>query len=158
MEVRLATLDDTEALCILLDEFYAYNARLQPAYCHADNEQGDYPKTMIESDNSDFLLAAEGNAVLGFIHINQTQTPPCGSIVPHNYAEIMAFMVTAPRRGQGIGAMLLEAAKQWSRTRNLDYIELTSLANAKEANSFYDNISFSTVSHTRRYTLSKTED
>ena len=78
--------------------------------------------------------------------------------MPHDYAEIIAFMVTASHRGQGIGAMLIDAAKQWSKTRNLDYIELFSLTNAEEANSFYDNKDFVTVSHIRRYPLTNTED
>jgi ribosomal protein S18 acetylase RimI-like enzyme len=153
MEIRIATLNDIEALCPLLTEFFAYNADLQPMYCHADIESGEYPKNMIESDNSDFLIAVENDTVLGFIHINQMKTPPYGSIVPHNYAEIMAFMVTTSHRKRGIGSKMIEAAKQWSKDRNLDYIELISLANAKEAINFYDNKDIVTVSHIRRYTL-----
>ncbi|MCL2367034.1 MAG: GNAT family N-acetyltransferase [Oscillospiraceae bacterium] len=38
----------------------------------------------------------------------------------------MAFMVTASCRGQGIGAKLIESAKQWSNAQNLDYIQETS--------------------------------
>jgi len=157
MEIRLATLNDVEALCPLLNEFYAYNAQLQPVYCKSDDEQGEYPRTIIESENSDFLIAVENGAILGFIHISQMKTLPYGSIVPHNYAEIIAFMVTASRRGQGIGSMLVDAAKQWSNARNLDYIELFSLTNAKEANYFYDKKGFNTVSYIRRYTLSGTQ-
>jgi len=153
MEIRLATLNDIEAMCPLFTEFFAYNAQLQPMYCRADIERGEYPRTIIESENSDFLIAVENDAILGFIHITQMKTPPHGSIVPHNYSEIIAFMVTASQRGQGIGAMLVEAAKQWSNSRNLDYIELFSLVNADEANRFYDHNDFVTVSHIRRYTL-----
>ena len=156
MEVRLATLSDIEGLCPLLNEFFAYNAELQPEYCRADNEGGEYPKAMIESGNSDFLIAVENGAAIGFLHINQMETPPYGSVVPHHYAEIMGFMVTASRRGQGVGSALINAAKQWSNGRNLDYIELTSLANAKEAARFYDQENFVTVSHIRRYNLTKT--
>ena len=153
MEVRLATMNDIDALCPLLTEFFAHNARLQPMYCIADNETGVYPKTIIESDNSDFLIAVDNEIIIGFIHINQMKTPPYGSIVSHEFAEIMAFMVTASHRKQGIGGMLIEAAKQWSKERNLNYIELISLINAEEANSFYDKKDFTTVSHIRRYPL-----
>jgi GNAT superfamily N-acetyltransferase len=153
MEIRVATLNDIEALCPLLTEFFAYNADLQPIYCHADIEGGEYPKNMIESDDSDFLIAVDNDTFVGFIHINQMKTPPYGSIVPHNYAEIMAFMVTASQRKKGIGTAMIEAAKQWSKDRNLDYIELMSLTHANEANNFYDNKDFATVSNIRRYTL-----
>ena len=153
MEIRLATLDDIEALCLLLNEFYAFNAELQPAYCLAANEPGGYPRNVIESNHADFLIAIENGAVLGFVHIIQMETPPYDAIAPHKYAEIMAFMVTASRRKQGVGSMLFDAAKKWSNARNLDYIELFSLTNAREANSFYDNKDFVTVSHIRRYAL-----
>jgi GNAT superfamily N-acetyltransferase len=153
MEIRLATIEDIEALCPLLTEFFAYNAALQPAYCHADVENGEYPREIIESGTADFLIACDADAVVGFIHIDEKKTAPYGAIVQYNYAEIIAFMVTASHRCQGIGSKLIEAAKQWSITRNLDYIELFSLTNATEANDFYDNNSFITVSHNRRYTL-----
>jgi len=153
MEVRLATKNDIEALCPVLTEFFAYNAAVQPAYCHADIETGEYPKEIIESEIADFLIAVENNKVIGFVHISQMKTAPYGSIVPHNYAEIIAFMVTAFCRKQGVGEMLLEAAKNWSKARKLDYIELMSLINADEANSFYDNKDFSTKALIRRHML-----
>jgi len=152
IEIWLATLNDIEALCPLLTEFFAYNAGLQPMYCNATVERGEYPKNTIESDSADFLLAIESDAVLGFVHISQATTPPFASIVPHRYAEIMAFMITVSHRGQGIGSKLIEAAKQWGNARNLDYIEAISLVNV-EANGFYDNAGFVTMSHIRRYAL-----
>jgi len=153
MKIRVATQNDIAALCPLLTEFFAYNANLQPVYCNADIESGEYPKAIIESDDADFLIAEENGVVIGFIHINQAKTPPYGSIVPYNYAEIMAFMVTASFRQQGIGHTLIEAAKKWSVERKLDYIELISLVNAKEANQFYDKQGFVAMSHIRRYSL-----
>ena len=152
MEIRLATLSDMDALGFLLTEFFDYNANLQPMYCRANNENGKYPESVIKSSNADFLVAIESDVALGFIHIIQQKTPSFDSVVPHDYAEIMAFMVTAASRGQGIGARLIDAAKRWSKARSLDYIELISLDNA-EANAFYDHKNFITVSHIRRYAL-----
>jgi len=153
MEVRVATINDIEALCPLLTEFFAYNAGLQPVYCNAAVEYGDYPKNIIRNDDSDFLVAVEGGIIYGFIHINKMKTPPFDAVVPHNYAEIMAFMVTEIHREQGIGIKLIEAAKEWSRVRNLDYIELVSLINADPANAFYDKNDFTTAMYLRRYTI-----
>jgi len=154
MEIRPAVSNDIEALCSLLTEFFTYNAALQPAYYKAHNESGEYPtKSIIESENSDFLVAVENDAILGFIHIIQMETPSYCSLVPHKYAEIELFMVTALHRKQGVGSKLIDAAKQWSKDRNLDYIELFSLSNAESANNFYNNNNFATVSYIRRYTL-----
>ena len=153
MEIRLATINDVEKLCPLFTEFFAYNAELQPMYCSASNENGEYPKKVIEREYSDILIAVENDVIVGFMHIKQMETPLVASVVHHHYAEIMAFMVTASHRERGIGSMLMDAAKQWSNSRNLEYIELFSLSNADEANKFYDSKDFVTVSHTRRFAL-----
>jgi len=153
VEIRIATTSDIEGLCPLLTEFFAYNAELQPIYCSAAAESGEYPKSMIESENSDFLVAVDNENIVGFIHINQMSTPAYDSIVPHEYAEIMAFMVTASYREQGVGTKLLDYAKDWSKSRNLEYIELLSLVNASEATEFYEKKDFYTVMQLRRYIL-----
>ena len=153
MDIRLATLKDIDAICPLLTEFFTYNAELQPMYCKADDECGKYPKSVIESDNADFLIAATGDTVVGLVHIAQMDTPPFESIVPHDYAEILAFMVMASHREQGVGSKLMEAAKKWSIARKLDYIELAVMANAKEALQFYKQKGFDDALHTMRYTL-----
>jgi len=153
MELRKAVLSDIEALCRLLTEFFAYNADLQPMYCNAAIGDREYPESIIESDDSDFLVAVADGIIVGFIHINTMKTPPYNAVVPYNYAEIMAFMVTAKYRNAGIGLKLINYAKEWSKDRNLEYIELNSLSNATEANSFYDKYNFDTVSYIRRCIL-----
>jgi len=153
MEIRLAAAGDIDSLCPLLTEFFAYNANLQPMYCNAAVESGDYPMSIIESCESDFIVAVENGSIVGFLHINEMKTPPYAAIATHCYAEVMAFLVTASYREQGVGSKLLSHAKKWSKERNLDYIELTSLVNAKEANAFYDKNDFETISHIRRYQL-----
>ena len=158
MEIRLATLGDIEPICRLYNEFFAYNAGLQPQYYRAVKESGEYPKSTITSDASDIFLAVENGAVIGFIHVREAQTPPFDSVAAHKYAEIIDFIVAAAHRKKGIGSALFDAAKQWSKARNLDYIELFVLSNAEDANRFYRRENFAAVSHTMRYSLGKTED
>lgn len=153
MEIRFATLDDIEAISLLYNEFFAYNADLQPEYCRLSKESGAYPKIVIADNNADLLIAVENDTIVGFIHIREAQTPPFDSVIPHKYAEIIDFIVTASYRKKGIGSKLMDFAKQWSKSRNLDYIELSVLTNAKEAFHFYDQKDFVTVSHTMRYTV-----
>lgn len=153
IEIRIATVDDIEMICTVLNEFFAHNEELQPTYFRADIERGEYPESIIENDSADFLVALRDNTVLGLIHISQMKTPPFGSVVPYNYAEINVFMVTASQRKKGIGTKLMGMAKQWSKVRNLDYIELAVLRNAKDAFRFYEQSNFDTVMHTMRCTL-----
>ena len=153
MEIRLAVSKDIEQICQLYNEFFAYNARLQPKYCRAAEENGEYPRSTTTNKNSDIFIAVENDTIVGFVHIREAQTPQFDSVVPHKYAEIIDFMVTASHREKGIGSKLMDEAKQWSKVRNLDYIELVVLSNAKEAFSFYEQKDFVAVSHIMRYTF-----
>ena len=153
MEIRLADLSDIEQICQLYHEFWQYNAQRQPDYCSEATESGEYPKSVIESEHADIFVADADGALVGLINVRESKTLPYDAIVQHRYAEVIELHVKSECRRQGIGSKLIDAAKQWSKVRNLDYIELISLVNAEEANSFYDNENFITVSHVRRYTL-----
>ena len=153
LKIRLATFEDAEQICKLYNEFFVYNAELQPEYYKAAKESGEYPQSVIADENADILVAVESSVIVGFIHIRKAQTPPFGSVVPHNYAEIIDYFVTASYRNKGIGAELMNFAKQWSREQNLEYIELSVLSNAKEAIYFYECKGFNTASHTMRCKL-----
>jgi len=153
LEIRLATLNDIEPLCQLYCEFFAYNAALQPMYYKAGIENGRYPASVISSENADIILAVEDKKVVGFIHIREAQTLPYDVLVPYKYAEVIDLMTTAAHRKEGIGSGLIDAAKQWARTRHLDYIELFVLCEAKNQLRFYANRDFAVVSHTMRCPL-----
>ena len=153
MEIRIATLQDVEQICCLYTEFFSYNAALQPEYCAAAKESGEYPKSVISSENADIILALEGDAIVGFVHIREAQTLQYPAIVPHKFAEIIDFIVTASYREKGVGSKLMGVAKQWGKERNLDYIELFVLSNAIGAYNFYEKREFATVSHTMRCQL-----
>ena len=153
MEVRLATLDDIGNLCHLFTDFFAYNAVLQPDYCNAAVEDGKYPEVVIKDKKAGLLIAIENGRIVGFMHVIESKTPPYASVVQHNYVEVMAFMVDASCRRKGVGSKLMNAAKQWGKARDLDYIELTALSNAKEANAFYQNYGFDTKAHVMRCVL-----
>lgn len=154
MNIKIATLNDIEEICQLYDEFFAYNAGLQPSSYKAGKEKGEYPKSTIENNESEIFMAIENGVAVGFIHIREAKTPAFDAFVPHHYAEIIDFMTTAAYREKGIGTMLMDAAKQWAKARNLEYIELLVLSNAKAEICFYEHKSFVPVSHTMRCSLS----
>ena len=98
MEIRVATLNDIAPICELYNEFFAYNARIQPEYYNAGRESGGYPQSVIESQSSDIFVAVEGGVIVEFIHIREARTPPFDAFVPHNFAEVIDFIVTAAYR------------------------------------------------------------
>ena len=153
MEIRLAIINDLEQICLLYNEFFAYNAEKDPVYCRAGKESGEYPKSVIESGGSDLIVADDYGDVIGFLHIKEAKTPPYDALRQNHYAQIIDFIVTASRRKQGVGTKLMEAAKQWAKKRGLDYIELFVLTGAVDERSFYRQSDFTTVMHTMRCML-----
>ena len=153
MEIRLATLDDIENLCNLVTEFFAYNAKLQPNICNAAIENGKYLEVVIQDEQADIFIAVDNGDIVGFMHIMVSATPPYDSLVQHKFVEIMAFMVTASCRRKNIGSKLMDAAAEWGKARNLEYIELVALANAEAANAFYQHYGFKTEAHVMRRSL-----
>jgi len=153
MEIRLAVQSDIEQICLLYNEFFAYNAEKDPVYCRAGKESGEYPKSVIEGSDADLIVAVEGDVVIGFIHIKEGKTPPYDALQQNHYAQIIDFIVTAEHRKKGTGTKLMDAAKAWANERQLDYIELFVLDGAKSEHRFYENNDFVPVMHTLRHML-----
>jgi len=153
MEIRPAVQSDIEQICLLYNEFFAYNAKIDPVYCRAGKEAGEYPKSVIESESSDLIVATEGDKMLGFIHIKEGKTPPYDALMQNHYAQIIDFIVTEAFRKKGVGTKLMDAAKEWAKTRNLDYIELFALQGAVDERRFYERSGFTTVMQTFRHML-----
>jgi len=153
MEIRPATHNDIDQICQLYNEFFAYNAIMDPVYCRAGKETGEYPKTVIEDIGSDLIVAVENDKLTGFIHIKEGRTPPYDALKQNHYAQIIDFIVTEKHRQKGIGKKLMDAAKEWAIKRDLDYIELFVLQGAKNEHRFYENNDFVTVMQTMRCML-----
>ena len=153
LTIRISTVGDIDGIRLLNEEFWRYNAKLQPDYYCPSKDSGDYPKSVIESTDSDLIIAAERGKVVGLIHVRESKTLPYSPIVPHRYAEVVDFFVAASHRRKGIGVMLMDAAKKWSKERNLEYMELFVLSEATGERQFYENEGFMTVSYNMRCKL-----
>jgi len=150
MNIRLATKDDTKFISELYTEFYVYNAAQQPQYYVPATEIGKYPNTIIDSKDGDIIVAVADDVIVGFIHIEADRTPSYPSVVPRRFACIVDFIVAEQHRKTGIGRLLLEEAKLWASSRQLEYLELTVLENNDVGRSFYERENFSAVSQTMR--------
>ena len=150
MNIRFATKDDIEPISKLFTEFYAYNAMQQPKYYVSAKENGKYPNTVIDSENGDIIVAVVDDAIIGFIHIEADNTASYPSVVSHRFACIVDFFVVEQHRNKGIGNLLLEEAKLWARTRQLEYLELMVLESNAVGRNYYERKNFSTVSQTMR--------
>ena len=150
MTIRLARLEDIPQISELLSEFFAYNAKQQPNNYIATSENGKYPSSVLDSDTGVFFIAETGKTIIGLIHIEEDSTPPYPSIAPHKFACIIDFFVKPYYRKKNVGRLLLEEAKAWAQSRNLEYIELMVLENNETGKRFYEGTDFITTSRTMR--------
>lgn len=153
MITRLAKIDDLPSLKKLYEEFYAYNAALQSNYYVPAIENGDYPQSVINGGCGNIFIAETEGIVVGFIHVEISETPPFPSVMSHKYASIIDFFVKQSYRRLGIGNALLKCVKEWANEEKLDYIELLVLDENTIGKKFYELEGFQTSSRTMRYVL-----
>lgn len=149
--IRKATPNDIPKLCQLYSEFYHNNASLQPKYCRDTLESGDYPSTVINSKTGILFVAELKKEVVGFIHLEQEDTPNFPSVVPHKYGVLMDLFVSKSHRRKGVASHLLSEANQWLLDNQLEYMELMVLNNNSDGISLYERNGFKTKSHIMRW-------
>ncbi|MEO1773270.1 GNAT family N-acetyltransferase [Candidatus Enterococcus ferrettii] len=140
MHIRAATTKDIPLLCDLYTKFYCYNASLQPKYCIAVIETGEYIKWIMEQPDHTLFLAEYENSIGGFIHLAIAETPNYPSVAAHTFGQIVDLFVLEKYRGKGIGKQLVSAAKRWQTSKSLAYLELEVLANNPQAIKFYQKM------------------
>ncbi|MGL5511709.1 MAG: GNAT family N-acetyltransferase [Sporomusa sp.] len=106
----------------------------------------------MKSDSADIFVATDNdNGVVGFMHISEDHTPPFEVFIPLKFANIIDLYVHPNFRKQGIGSKLLDAASQWAKDRELDYIELNVLFENRNAIKLYEHLGYKKVSHIMRF-------
>ena len=153
MKIRLANPGDIDALCLLYQQFYDYNAEQQPAYYCSIGESGRYPENVIAKSDGDIFVAEAEDAIIGFLHVEEETTPPFPPVVPHTFACIVDLYVEPEHRKKGAGKALLEHAKTWAKDRGLEYLELFVLEENTIGRNFYEREHFMPASRTLRCSL-----
>lgn len=99
--------------------------------------------TRIQESGGEVLVAEAGGAVVGVCQVSLLwHIQHAGGAA----AEIESMHVAEERRGEGIGAALVDAAVAWAAQRGCYRIQLTSNAARREAHRFYEANGF-TASH-----------
>ena len=83
-----------------------------------------------------FVAEAEG-APVGWIHVAALCAMESG-----DFAEIRGLVVTAGRRGGGIGARLLRVAEEWAAGRGVNRLRVRTNVLRERAHAFYERQGF----------------
>ncbi|GEO03863.1 GNAT family acetyltransferase [Adhaeribacter aerolatus] len=92
---------------------------------------------ILDSANHLALVAETGNQVVGWVHAFYAVRLESGRFV-----EIGGLVVDEKYRGKGIGKILIEAVKQWSRQRQITHLKVRCSTKRLASHQFYLKASF----------------
>ncbi|WP_306437203.1 GNAT family N-acetyltransferase [Clostridium minihomine] len=90
---------------------------------------------------------------MGFALIQQQETPPYRCMVPHRFTYLTDLVVDPLEQEKGIGTILIEEVKQWSKKKGSDYVELGVLSQNRRAIALYEKMDFEECMKTMRTKL-----
>ena len=144
--MNIATIQHVDAIFLLYQEIIETHAKLEPDYFKKAKQSKEFIREMIESPDSDILLAYSKQLVVGFSMIKEVETPAYPMMKNRKYAYILDLVVTQSNRGQGLGKELLNDSIVWQKMRQLEYIELCVIEKNNHAKKMYESLGFKTFS------------
>ncbi|MBC8444658.1 MAG: GNAT family N-acetyltransferase [Chloroflexi bacterium] len=146
--IRLATPEDYDELCRVLEEGDAHHRQALPHIYRrpaGPARSRDYVLGIIHSKEAALFLAevdGQDKPVIGAVHIATRETPDIALLVPRRYAVVENLIVSRAHRRSGIGRALMAQAHQWALTRGVTEVELTVWEFNAEAIAFYGELGY----------------
>jgi len=155
--IRLAGVDDIEALCRLYFDFHEFHVRGVPdrllslgeppdTYEHSELYRS-LERIVKEGDSALFLAeVAHQPVALAEVHVRQDETNPLK--VSRRYAHLQSLMVRGSFRRQGIGTRLVKAVQEWAKEKGAAEMRLETWEFAEGPREFYEHIGYRTLRRT----------
>lgn len=144
--IRKAVLSDVEQINILYGYLFAEMAKLQPERLKPGKQDEAFIINGIKNDKFHLLVAELEQKIVGFTIAQIQETPLFNCLVQRKYAYIFDIVVDPSVRGQGAGALLLNAMKAWAKQQKMTHLELSVLAENADAKRFYQREGLKKVS------------
>jgi GNAT superfamily N-acetyltransferase len=132
VEIRAARPDEVDALVAAYDWLFAPPGSTPPMWDPA--AAADRLRAAIEADSSEVFVADVDGSIDGFV----TVYDEFDSVRFGHRAWVEDLAVDPGHRSQGLGKGLLDAAKDWARSRGATHLELDSAETRADAHRFYD--------------------
>lgn len=137
MNTRLATADDFDKICLLLEEMRGETVNKELLRQQYDSFDGAGQTIMVVTDDDDIPV---GMAVLNLVYK-----------LPKIECRIDEVIVSESQRGKGLGTILMAACEEWAWDQGSNVIELTSRPSREAANHLYQKLGYQ-IRETNVYT------
>ncbi|ARR46936.1 MULTISPECIES: GNAT family N-acetyltransferase [Vibrio] len=143
MKIRPATPDDLNALFDLnkqINELHHLHA--PQAFVAPSEEDRTFLINMLADEERLFLVAEEGQQVLGFITATITQNETISFLIKDPICRIGTIVVDENQKSKGVGRALMATVEQWARESGAIQVRLEVMEFNRDAQQFYDRLGF----------------
>ncbi len=139
LAIRPARAADRARLVALWGEIAALHASLQPRFFREGpvGEEVDRALAGMRAGTQAVLVAADPDAVSGFVHAALYDTPKAPGLAVRRRVHVEAIAVAEGARRRGVGRRLMDAAAGWGKARGAEQLLLTVWAGNAAAEAFY---------------------
>ena len=155
--IRLAGIQDIEALCKLYFGFHEFHVRGVPDRLLSLDELPDtYEHSELyltlekitNDDDSTIFLAEVAHQPVGLAEVYVREDEPNPARVSRRYGLLQSLMVREAFRRHGVGTRLVEAAQQWAKEKGATEMRLETWEFAEGPLEFYEHIGYRTLRRT----------
>jgi ribosomal protein S18 acetylase RimI-like enzyme len=129
--IRAASVDDAAAVARLTHQL---------GYPLSDADARVRLARFLDRDNQRFVVADDGGAVVGWMHIGVADY-----IEADTFVTINGLVVDSECRGRGVGGALLDEAERWARERGLSIVRVWSSVAREGAHRFYERHGYARI-------------
>src|SRR5574341_634152 len=145
IDIRPMTLDDFDALCVLLEEIHAYHVEGVPHIFRMPQGpviRHDVFAEKLGDPDQLFLLAFDGSAVIGFLWAIIRPYDDTDTTIARRMLFVETLGIGERYRGQGVGRDLMARAEAWGRARGANAAGLTVWTFNQAAIGFYERLGY----------------
>ncbi|HZU02045.1 MAG TPA: GNAT family N-acetyltransferase [Ktedonobacteraceae bacterium] len=155
-ELRAATQEDYEAVCVLLAEVDRIHAEALPELfrpVEGPARSREWFAGILADEHAALFVAEQQGTLLGLIRCLVRTTPSLPMIVPRRFVQIEDLVVGESFRHQGVGQSLLERAAQWACEQGIAEVELGVWEFNTSARALYEHLGYRTTRRVMRKRL-----
>ena len=120
--IRKATNNDIGTLRELYLALEEDGVRYQPEHFVIGERTTEFFQTIFDSDNQEILVADIEGKAIGFVHVMILQQKKVSCLKPQSVVYLQDLCVREDMRNNGIGAVLIRAAKDYGKEHKVDFI------------------------------------
>ena len=143
MITRIADRNDIKALQTLYFELENDAVQFQPEHFVHGNRDEAFFSMIFDSDDQDIIVAEQDGKIVGFAHVMILKQKKVPCLKPETVVYLQDLDVTEELRSQGIGAMLINACKDYGKEKAADFMRTQVFPQNTRGMKFYERAGFS---------------